>query len=127
MITATNVPYVKQYEMQTVDGIKMPVLTNPITKDNPYLNDGSNRKNRKPNRGRAVHNGNRDSIVVHQMLLPDENGELKVMTGKYRKRKQYINKLVRIPTKNGSKIIKKYVGKMVVHNDLLTQPKKKEK
>jgi hypothetical protein len=122
MMQATNTPYVKQYELQKVDGIEIPVLVNPITKENPYINDGSNRQNRKPSRGRLIHNGNRDSIVVHHMMIPDGDGKMKMVLGKYRKRKQYTNILVR----KGGKVVKQYVGKMIVHNDLLTKPAKKE-
>ena len=79
---ATNVPYVKEYKEVTKNGKTFTVLANPITKKNPYINKGENRFMRKPDHGRVIHNGNRDSIVVHKMLIPDENGENEMVLGK---------------------------------------------
>lgn len=86
MLSATNTPYVKQFEDRTVqvekkiftkgkkgDGITnelvdvvKPVLINPITKENPYKNDGSNRRTRRVKKQRFQINRKGTRLVVHQ-------------------------------------------------------------
>ena len=47
MKNTKNIPYVKIYEKQLVDGVEMEVLTNPITKHSPYISGKSQHPLRK--------------------------------------------------------------------------------
>lgn len=90
MTEATNVPYVKRYH--EVDGVKE--CGNPITKEQPYVNDGSNRRNRKALKERHRSNKKGVSLVVHSSMVPTEEG-LVLMTSKVHRTFQRIqSKLV---------------------------------
>lgn len=81
MQQATNTPYVKRYH--EVDGVVE--CGNPITKDNPYRNDGSNRSNRKMKYDRHRSNKKGISLIVNKQVVPDGKGGAVIMISKVKR------------------------------------------
>lgn len=87
MRQATNAPYVKRFHK--VDGVTE--VGNPITKENPYMNDGSNRSNRKTKVQRHRSNKKGVSLTVSTQVVPDEKGGgATIMITKFKRTWQYI-------------------------------------
>lgn len=110
MQEATNIPYVKQYAIE--DGV--PVLQNPI-ENGIYLNDGSNRTNRKVDSKRFMSNKSGISLIAHTGIGKNEKGQPIIIRAKYKKVAQRINRFELVPTKNGHKLKKIPTNRVVYH------------
>ena len=97
MQQATNIPYVKRYH--EVDGVVE--CGNPISKDNPYRNDGSNRRNRKAVKERHRSNKKGVSLIVSTQVVPDGQGGAIIM----------VSKVQRVFQNIAANTVKKLVGK----------------
>ena len=119
MRQATNTPYVKRYH--TVDGIVE--CGNPITKTEPYLNDGSNRQNRKMYSGRHRSNKKGISLIIHKEVMRDENGNFVIMISKVKKFFQTIkaNSVLKTIGKGWKKNVEEinYPARTIEHSELI--------
>lgn len=114
MQEATNTPYVKRYH--TVDGIVE--CGNPITKENPYLNDGTNRRNRKPFKGRHMSNKKGISLVIVKDVMPTKDGGVTIFISKVKKLRQFVNAVIK--TNRNGKVVKTVrTGKSLEHSVLI--------
>lgn len=111
----TNTPYVK--DIQIVDGV--PTVMNPI--EGKYTNNGTNRRNRKPNKSRHRSNKKGDSIIILKDVVPTvddkgiPDGGVTLMISKYKRTLQYINKKIFVPTKNEGLTRMRRTGKVIEH------------
>ena len=112
MEPATNKPYVKRYHV--VDGVTE--LGNPITKDAPYRNDGSNRQNRKMKSDRHRSNKKGISLIVNKQVVPDGHGGAIIMVSKVRRIWQQIKANTVVKKITTGKIRKKTTEVEVHHS-----------
>lgn len=102
MQAATNSPYIKRYH--TIDGIIE--CGNPITKETPFLNDGSNRRNRKASTERHRSNKKGISLIIHKEVIPDGKGGAIIMVTKVKRFFQQIKaNTVLKTTRKGKKVV----------------------
>lgn len=115
MRQATNTPYVKRYHK--VDGVTE--CGNPITKENPYINDGSNRVNRKMDRTRHMSNRKGANLIIHKDIMRTAEGRVVVFFAKLKKVRQYVNEILDV-NRHQNPLKTKRTGKSIEHSVLVS-------